>query len=119
MGTIATLPINDFTGTQTSPGVSVPAGATNVVIDFDGSTMLDPAVHVDTVIEFAPDGVTWREIAGANFQCGSKMRDGVTPRAVYSVNTDIPPDGANKKLRGTLTVIGGSLTTTLHISTTP
>jgi hypothetical protein len=118
MGTIATLPINNFSGKQTSAGFNVPAGAENVAIDFDGLTMLDPAVHVDTVIEFAPDGVTWREIAGANFQCGSKDRAG-NPRAVYSVNTNIPPDGAAKKLRGTLTVTGGALTTVLHISTSP
>lgn len=118
MGRIATVPINNFQGTQTSPGVNVPAGAEGVTIDFDGSTMLDPVVSVDTVIEFAPDGVTWREIAGAKFQCGSKDRAG-NPRAVYSVNTSIPPEGANRKLRGTLTVAGGALTTTLHIETTP
>lgn len=118
MGVIGTLPINNFTGSQTSPSRDVPAGAESVTIDFDGSTMLDPAVHVDTVIEFAPDGVTFRQIAGANFQCGSKMRDG-TPRAIYSVNTEIPADGANKKLRGTLTVTGGSLTTAMRISTSP
>lgn len=121
MPTIASVPINNFRETQTSAGFNVPAGATDVIIDFDGSTMLDPTMEVDTRIEFAPDGVTWREIAGNRFRCGSKERDGVTPRAVYPVVTAVPPEGALRKLRGTLTVIGGagSLTTTLHISTLP
>jgi hypothetical protein len=118
MGRLSTIPINNFQGTQTSPSVAVPAGATGVTIDFDGTTMLDPAVQVDTKIEFAPDGVTWQLLAAANFVCGSKDRAG-NPRAVYPVNTDIPAEGANRKLRGTLSVSGGSLTTTLHISTTP
>jgi hypothetical protein len=63
MGRISSLPINNFQGTQTSPSVAVPAGATDVSIDFDGTTMLDPAVQVDTKIEFAPDGTTWRQSA--------------------------------------------------------
>jgi hypothetical protein len=117
---IGTLPINNFSGTQTSPARDVPAGAEEVVIDFDGSTMLDPTMEVDTRIEFAPDGVTWREIAGARFRCGSKDRSG-NPRAVYPVRTAVPTDGALRRLRGTLTVIGGAapLTTTLRISTLP
>jgi hypothetical protein len=119
MGRISTVPINNFQGTQTSPSVAVPAGATVVVIDFDGTTMLDPAVQVDTKIEFAPDGTTWRQIGGANFQCGSLDRQG-NPRAVYPVGAPIPTeDGGNRRLRGTLTVNGGALTTVLHISTTP
>jgi hypothetical protein len=71
VGRIQSLPINNFQGTQTSPSVAVPVGSTVVTIDFDGTTMLDPAVQVDTKIEFAPDGVTFRVIGGANFQCGS------------------------------------------------
>lgn len=118
MGVIGTFPINNFQGTQTSPAVAVPGGATNVAIDFDGSTMLDSAMHVDTVIRYAPDGVTFRDIGGANFQCGSKDRAG-NPRNPYTVNTQIPTDGANRKLEGTLTVTGGSLTTVLTIRTSP
>jgi hypothetical protein len=118
MGRISTIPINNFQGSQTSPAVNVPAGATGVAIDFDGATMLDPAVHVDTVIEFAPDGVTFRTIGGANFQCGGHTRQG-DPLPSYPVNCDIPTEGGTRKLRGTLTVTGGSLTTTLHISTSP
>lgn len=116
--TLATVPINNFQGTQTSPSVNVPAGADRVTVDFDGTTMLDPAVHVDTVIQFAPDGVTWRDIGGANFQCGGHNRQG-QPLTVYPVNTGIPAEGATRKLRGTLTVTGGPLTTTLHITTSP
>lgn len=114
-----TIQLTNRTGTIVSPAVDVPAGATNVAIDFDGSTLLDPAITIDTMIEFAPDGVTWREIAGANFQCGMKERDQVTPRAVYTVNTDIPADGTARQLRGTLTINGGSITTTLTIRTSP
>jgi hypothetical protein len=119
MATTFSLAINNKTGTLTSPAVDVPAGATNVVIDFDGSTLLDPAISIDTKIEFAPDGVTWRQIGGADFQCGGKKRDGVTPLPVYPTSTDIPIDGANRQLRGTLTIIGGTISTVLHISTSP
>lgn len=120
MASLNQVPINNFTGgPQTSAGFAVPAVATNVVVDFDGSTLLDPAVNIDTVIEFAPDGVTWRPIAGANFRCGSKMRDGVTPRAIYSVTTEIPFEGNNRKLRGTMTVNGGVISTVLSIRTSP
>lgn len=118
MPTTNTVPINNKSGTLTSPPVAVPPGATNVVIDFDGSTLLDPAIQIDTKIEFAPDGVTWRLIAGANFQCGSKDRAG-NPRAVYPVSTEIPADGADRKLRGTLNIVGGSITTVLRITTSP
>lgn len=119
MPTTDTVPLNNRTGVITSPAVNVPSGATNVVIEFDGTTLLDPAIQIDTQIEFAPDGATWRLIAGANFQCGSKMRDGVTPRSVYPVSTDIPTDGASRQLRGTLNIVGGSITTTLSIKTSP
>lgn len=114
-----TVPINNRTGTLTPPAVVVPPAATNVAIDFDGTTLLDPAITIDTMIEFAPDGVTWRPLGGANFQCGSKERDQVTPRQVYSTNTDIPAEGANRKLRGTLNIVGGSITTVLHITASP
>lgn len=112
------FPINNFIGSQTSPAVSVPVGAERVIIMFDGSTMLDPVVSVDTMIEFAPDGVTWRPIGGADFQCGGHTRAG-DPVPFYPTSTDIPLDGANRKLRGTLTVAGGRLTTVLSIVTTP
>lgn len=117
--TLATVPITNFQGTLTSPSVAVPAGADHVQIDFDGSTMLDPAVFVDTKIEFAPDGATWRQIGGANFRAGSKDRAG-NPRPVYPDGAGIPTDdGGDRRLRGTLTVTGGPLTTTLRISTSP
>ena len=103
-----------------SPPRAVPVGATNMAIEFDGSTMLDPAMQVYTEVEYSPDGgTTWRMECAANFQCGSKERDGVTPRAVYRVSCDIPTDGTNRMLRGTLTVTGGVLTTTLTLITTP
>lgn len=119
MGVLATIPINNFQGSQTSPAVAVPGGATHVQIDFDGTFMTDPAVHVETMIRYAPDGVTFRDIGGANFQCGGHVHGTATPLPVYPTGTDLPTDGADRKVEGTLNVTGGTLTTVLHISTSP
>lgn len=116
MGQLGAVPINNFLGTQTSPPVSVPAGATFVTAEFDGATMTDPAQHVVLAIDFAPDGVTWREITRSSFQSGGHNRQG-QPLASYPVSADVPAEGSNRKLRATLTVSDVPLTTTVRIST--
>lgn len=119
MPTIASIPLNNKSGLLTSPAVDVPAGATYVYLEFDGSTLLNPAVTLDAKIFFAPDGATFRQIGGATMVCGAKKRDGVTPLPAYPTGCDIPQEGADPQLKGTLDIGNGPITTILRIRTTP
>jgi hypothetical protein len=120
MSTNDQLSLNNRSGTLRSPWVAVPPGATYVVLEFDGNTLLDPAVTLDSTIEFSPDGgASSRVIGGANMTTGAKMRDGVTPVPSYPTGAPIPQDGADPMLRGALTIGNGPITTVLHIRTTP
>jgi hypothetical protein len=95
MSATTTLQLNNVTGSRTNPAVTV---------------------QVD--IEFAPDGATWSLLASETFVPGGHTHDG-TPITTFSINTDIPEEGAARKLRGTLNVIGGRITTPVNITTTP
>lgn len=120
MGLLGTVPINNLLGTRTSPAVNVPQGATRAIVDFDESTMDDANTRIAAVIQFAPDGVTFREICRSDIVVQP-------PPAVdrhgnpykYQVNCDIPQEGGTPKLIGSITVTGARLTTTLRISTEP
>jgi hypothetical protein len=117
MGLLGTVAINNLLGARTSPAVPVPPGATRVTVDFDESTMTDPNTRIAAVISFAPDGVTFREIARNNIivQPGALDRHGNPIQ--YVVNGDIPQEGTTPKLEGSITVTGAPLTTSLRIST--
>lgn len=114
--TFGPFQINNFTGSRTTPAVAVPQGATSCAIDFTGLT--NPAITVETDVEWSPDGVTWQLAGAATFVTGGHTHDG-TPITDFTVTTDIPQGGTTPKLRGTLTVTGGSISATVTIKTTP
>lgn len=119
MPLLGQVSINNLLGTRTSPAVDVPQGATRAIVDFDESTMDNANTRIAASIQFAPDGVTFREICRNDIvvQPGELDRHG-NP-ITYQVNCDIPQEGATPKLIGSITVTGARLTTTLRIATEP
>jgi hypothetical protein len=119
MGLLASVPINNLLGTRTSSGVAVPQGATRAIVDFDESTMTDANTRIAATIDFAPDGATWRQICKNDIVVQPGVLDRHGNPITYQVNCDIPQEGATPQLRGSITVTGARLTTTLRVSTEP
>jgi hypothetical protein len=60
---VPSFPINNFLGTFNIPSTAIPDNVSKVTLLLDGSTMLDPALHVALNLDFSPDGgVTWASV---------------------------------------------------------
>jgi hypothetical protein len=128
MSVVATIPINNFLGTATTPASSIPDNSTDGAITMDGSTMTDPTLKLSITLDFSPDGgLTWASTSPgplmnpfpviATYEGGTLDKHG-NPATTYGPMVAFP-QGTNRKIRGIFTVDGVPLTTTATISLTP
>ena len=107
-------------GIRTFGPVAIPLNLASVKIDFDVAAHLDPLVELRMAIEISFDsGGTWRDFFGFTRFGGIGHEDDGSVSLVAYRRTSIPqPTNPQRRLRGTFTLTGGSLTTsgTLTVS---
>ena len=119
MGINAQFPISNLTGPLTIPSTAVPVGAKQVALSLDYTTMSDPAINLDLVLEFAPDGVTWGPFTSVQGVRGGRLDRHGQPITLLPLLTVDIPAGSNRRVRGVLSSNGAALTTVAFVSTTP
>jgi hypothetical protein len=113
-------------GTRTTPNLSVAQGMTGVTIEFDKTLgWTDPAVTLDVTLDLSLDGgATWNTPAadvvpfpvGFTAEGGGNDKNGV-PYTSATLSTSLPhPELTNRRLRATITIAGGDLTTSAAIT---
>jgi hypothetical protein len=107
-------------GTRTLPAANVPQGAISATLALSRAQWLDPAVKVSARFELSVDGgVTWSPDPSGqsvwpwgNFPLTFESEGDPSGRGTSNVNGDLgDPTNPNRKIRGTVTISGGPLTT--------
>lgn len=117
-----TIPVFSGTlqpGTRTLPPTVVAVGKTALTLSIDRTNWTDPAVTASMSADLSVDGgVTWLNgwvaftaMGGPN-QAPTPMNP--NPNISY-VNTDLGDPNANRKIRASVTIAGGPLTTTVTV----
>lgn len=123
----SSFPVTLVEGSRTIGPVAIPSGLTECQISINRDNWLDPAVTLKLTIDLSLDGgVTWNTPAAAcvPFPVGLEAQGGeVVDKFGQVVHTSItaapiPQVGnANRRVRALLTVAGGSIPTTVTITT--
>lgn len=121
------FPINNLVGARALGPVAIAQGLTNVTLSLDASTMTDSNLHVQLDLDLSLDnGVTWSSVNKGPVYMGYPLQmtlDGGAvdkhgaPLPAYIISADLPwPNLATRQIRGTVTVTGGSLSTTANLT---
>lgn len=117
-GQVITLPLKTYAaGTYNIPETSIPKVST-MDLKISRASWTDPAVFLRFQVDLSPDsGKTWK--TGSNNQgwCGFTSRGGSmmatdsTLQCICAPQYDCDPTSSNNRVRGVVTITGGSLTT--------
>lgn len=90
----------------------IPGQSSGISFRYDASQHLDPAIIVSVVLEVSRDGGTTWAILGAF------KRKGGTPKSPdgFAGATFTIEEGNQRRIRGVITITGGSVTTSANIS---
>lgn len=98
----------------------IPLGLVDFDLDVDTSLLTDPAVRVEVCFDLSLDGGNSWNGNGVIGDCyaGAGVDGRATPSAKMSVGRGLPePANPNRRFRGKMTIIGGSLQTSANLTT--
>ena len=118
MPSIITLPLQAYPpGTYKFgfvPGISVAVGVTRIRMAFDVSAFLDPNVELSITVErsFNGNAGPWELDFGFTRRGGVSFGDNGVQDTLCYLETNVPqPTNNKRRVRGTISITGGSLTT--------
>lgn len=130
MATIHTTLLNKVTlqpGQRAFGPVAVPDALSSATLTVDRTQWTDPTVVLAVTLDLSIDGgVTWASMTPSEAtdpfpiafesEGGAVLDKNGNPSLVTSMTADFPPV-SNRQLRGTITLTGGPLTTTVGLVT--
>lgn len=127
MSTVATVPLNNRTGSITTPSANIPDAVSRGEIVITGASVNDTTVRLSASIDFSNDGgVTWASTSPGPdknpFPVIVTCEGGPTtpkgqPLTQFDISAPFPP-GTNRKVRGTFIFDGNPFTGSAAINLT-